>query len=110
MPGRSRRSRSTRRRPGGHGRSRWSATLHFTSTRAELLTTPHERAQPTPPSAAPQPLAAGVRSSPRSCSRSSSLGIALGEALNDGPPAPSTETYVRTLEPVPQQPATTTSP
>ena len=38
------------------------------------------------------------------------LGIALGEALNDGPPAPSTETYVRTLEPVPQQPATTTSP
>ena len=38
------------------------------------------------------------------------LGIALGEALNDGPPAPSTETYVRTLEPVPQQPVTTTSP
>jgi hypothetical protein len=38
------------------------------------------------------------------------LGIALGEALNDGPPAPSTETYVRTLEPLPQQPATTTSP
>ena len=38
------------------------------------------------------------------------LGIAIGEALNDGPPAPSTETYVRTLEPVPQQPATTTSP
>jgi hypothetical protein len=38
------------------------------------------------------------------------LGIALGEALNDGPPAPSTETFVRTLEPVPQQPATTTSP
>ena len=38
------------------------------------------------------------------------LGIALGEALNDGPPAPSTETYVRTLEPVPQQPATTTPP
>jgi hypothetical protein len=38
------------------------------------------------------------------------FGIALGEALNDGPPAPSTETYVRTLEPVPQQPATTTSP
>ena len=36
--------------------------------------------------------------------------IAIGEALNDGPPAPSTETYVRTLEPVPQQPATTTSP
>ena len=38
------------------------------------------------------------------------LGIAIGEALNDGPPAPSTETYVRTLEPVPQQPVTTTSP
>jgi hypothetical protein len=38
------------------------------------------------------------------------LGIALGQALNDGPPAPSTQTYVRTLEPVPQQPATTTSP
>ena len=38
------------------------------------------------------------------------LGIALGEALNDSPPAPSTETYVRTLEPLPQQPATTTSP
>ena len=37
-------------------------------------------------------------------------GLALGEALNDGPPAPSTQTYVRTLEPVPQQPATTTSP
>ena len=35
------------------------------------------------------------------------LGIALGEALNDGPPAPSTETFVRTLEPLPQQPATT---
>ena len=26
------------------------------------------------------------------------VGIALGQALNDGPPAPSTETYVRTLE------------
>ena len=38
------------------------------------------------------------------------IGIALGEALNDGPPAPSTQTYVRTLEPVPQQPVTTTSP
>lgn len=36
------------------------------------------------------------------------VGIALGQALNDGPPAPSTETYVRTLEPVPQEPATTT--
>ena len=38
------------------------------------------------------------------------IGIALGEALNDGPPAPSTQTYVRTLAPVPQQPVTTTSP
>jgi hypothetical protein len=37
------------------------------------------------------------------------LGIAVGEALNDGPPTTSTETYVRTLEPVPQQPATTTT-
>ena len=36
------------------------------------------------------------------------LGIALGQALDDGPPAPSTVTYVRTLEPLPQQPATTT--
>jgi hypothetical protein len=35
------------------------------------------------------------------------VGIALGQALNDGPPSPSTETYVRTLEPLPQQPATT---
>ncbi len=35
------------------------------------------------------------------------LGIALGQALNDGPPRPSTETYVRTLEPLPQEPATT---
>ena len=26
------------------------------------------------------------------------VGIALGQALNDGPPRPSTETYVRTLE------------
>ena len=38
------------------------------------------------------------------------IGITLGEALNDGPPTPSTETYVRTLEPVPQEPATTTGP
>jgi hypothetical protein len=37
------------------------------------------------------------------------VGIALGQALNDGPPPPSTQTYVRTLEPVPQQPATTSS-
>jgi hypothetical protein len=36
------------------------------------------------------------------------LGIALGQALDDGPPSPSTVTYVRTLEPLPQQPATTT--
>ena len=36
------------------------------------------------------------------------LGIALGQALHDGPPPPATVTYVRTLEPVPQQPATTT--
>ncbi len=38
------------------------------------------------------------------------LGIALGQALNDGPPAPSTETYVRTLAPVPQVTVTTTAP
>jgi hypothetical protein len=37
------------------------------------------------------------------------IGVALGQALNDGPPAPSTQTYVRTLDPVPQQPATTTN-
>jgi hypothetical protein len=36
------------------------------------------------------------------------LGIALGQAFHDGPPSPATVTYVRTLEPVPQQPATTT--
>lgn len=36
------------------------------------------------------------------------LGIALGQALSDGPPPPSTATYVRTLAPLPQQPATTT--
>ncbi len=36
------------------------------------------------------------------------LGIALGQALDDGPPSPATVTYVRTLEPLPQQPATTT--
>ena len=35
------------------------------------------------------------------------VGIALGQALNDGPPPPSTATYVRTLEPLPQQPSTT---
>jgi ferric-dicitrate binding protein FerR (iron transport regulator) len=37
------------------------------------------------------------------------LGIALGKSLNDGPRQGSTATYVRTLEPLPQQP-TTTSP
>jgi hypothetical protein len=31
-------------------------------------------------------------------------GIALGKALNDGPRTPRTVTYVRTLEPLPQQP------
>ena len=77
--------------------------------RAELLTTPHERAQPPSPSAAPQPLAE-ARVVAGLALAIFVLGIALGEALNDGPPAPSTQTYVRTLEPVPQQPATTTSP
>lgn len=38
------------------------------------------------------------------------VGIALGQALSDGPPPPATETYVRTLEPLPQEPATTTTP
>jgi hypothetical protein len=38
------------------------------------------------------------------------VGIALGQALNDGPPLPSKATYVRTLEPLPQQPGTTTTP
>ncbi len=77
--------------------------------RAELLTTPHERAQPPPPSPrrSPWPRRALVAALVLAVFV---LGIALGEALNDGPPAPSTETYVRTLEPVPQQPATTTSP
>ena len=32
------------------------------------------------------------------------VGIALGQALNDGPPQPSTQTYVRTLKPLPQKP------
>jgi hypothetical protein len=35
------------------------------------------------------------------------LGVALGEALNDGPNAGETVTYVRTLEPLPQQPTGT---
>ena len=38
------------------------------------------------------------------------VGIALGQALSDGPPPPSTATYVRTLEPRPQPPGTTTTP
>ncbi len=38
------------------------------------------------------------------------VGVALGQALSDGPPPPSTATYVRTLEPLPQQPGTTTTP
>jgi hypothetical protein len=33
------------------------------------------------------------------------LGVALGKALNDGPSAGKTVTYLRTLEPLPQQPA-----
>ena len=33
------------------------------------------------------------------------VGIALGQALNDGPSPAQTVTYVRTLEPLPQQPA-----
>ena len=33
------------------------------------------------------------------------VGIALGKALNDGPKAGGTVTYVRTLEPIPQRPA-----
>jgi hypothetical protein len=37
------------------------------------------------------------------------VGVALGQALNDGPPSPATQTYVRTLEPVPQQPEGTTT-
>jgi hypothetical protein len=32
------------------------------------------------------------------------LGVALGEALNDGPDAGGTVTSVRTLEPLPQRP------
>jgi hypothetical protein len=38
------------------------------------------------------------------------LGIALGQALDDGPPAGATQTYVRTLQPLPQRPADTTGP
>ncbi len=35
------------------------------------------------------------------------VGIAVGQALNDGPEPGVTQTSVRTLEPLPQQPATT---
>jgi hypothetical protein len=35
------------------------------------------------------------------------VGVALGQALNDGPPTPSTETYVRTLESRTQESGTT---
>jgi len=38
------------------------------------------------------------------------LGIAIGQALDDGPPPPSTETYVRTLTTLTEQPGTTTGP
>jgi uncharacterized RDD family membrane protein YckC len=34
------------------------------------------------------------------------LGVALGTALGDGPEPGATVTYVRTLTPLPQQPAT----
>jgi len=37
------------------------------------------------------------------------LGVAIGKALNDGPPPPATETYVRTLT-TPEQSRTTTGP
>lgn len=36
------------------------------------------------------------------------VGVALGRALDDGPDPGVTQTSVRTLEPLPQQPATTT--
>lgn len=36
------------------------------------------------------------------------VGIAIGQALGDGPAAGVTQTSVRTLEPLPQEPATTT--
>ncbi len=35
------------------------------------------------------------------------LGIALGKALNDGPPTPATETYVRTLTTLTDEAGTT---
>lgn len=36
------------------------------------------------------------------------VGVALGRALDDGPDPGVTQTSVRTLEPLPQQPVTTT--
>ena len=38
------------------------------------------------------------------------LGIAIGQALNDSPPPPSTETYVRTLTTPSDEPGETTGP
>jgi hypothetical protein len=38
------------------------------------------------------------------------LGVALGKALNDGPKAARTVTYVRTLAPLPQRPSVSTAP
>jgi len=35
------------------------------------------------------------------------LGLAFGQSLGDGPAPPVTATYVRTLEPVPEQRGTT---
>jgi hypothetical protein len=35
------------------------------------------------------------------------VGVAVGQALDDGPDPGVTQTSVRTLEPLPQQPATT---
>lgn len=38
------------------------------------------------------------------------LGVAIGQALNDGPPPPSTETYIRTLTTLTEGSGTTTGP
>ena len=38
------------------------------------------------------------------------LGIAIGQALDDGPPPPATQTYVRTLTTLTDQSGTTTGP
>jgi hypothetical protein len=38
------------------------------------------------------------------------VGIAIGKALNDGPPTPNTETYVRTLTTLTDEVGTTTGP